>query len=48
MTAKTSIAPILNPRDFMFEVLIAGTQLVPDVLKADREAIGTPDVYDDA
>ena len=47
-TAPTSIAPIRNPRDFMFDVLIESTRLVPEILQADRDAIGTRDVYDDA
>ena len=39
--------PIRNPRDFVFETVIAGTQLVPPILKSDLEAIGSRDVYDD-
>lgn len=46
--APTPIAPILNPRDFIFDKIIEGTQLVPPILKSDLEAIGTRDVYDDA
>lgn len=42
------LAPIRNPRDFIFERLLEGTQLVPPILKADLDAIGTRDVYDDA
>lgn len=42
------IAPIRNPRDFIFDTIIEGTQLVPAILKADLEAIGPRDVYDDA
>jgi hypothetical protein len=42
------IEPIRNPRDFTFEALLQGTQLVPIVLEADRVAIGSRDVYDDA
>src|SRR5688572_12128968 len=42
------IAPIRDPRDFAFTVLLQGTQLVPPILKADLEAIGSRDVYDDA
>jgi hypothetical protein len=40
--------PITNPRDFVFDVIIEGTQLVPPILKSDLEAIGTREVYDDA
>ena len=42
------LAPIRNARDFIFERLLEGTQLVPAILKADLDAIGTRDVYDDA
>lgn len=34
-------------RDFVFETLLTGVQLVPDVLEADRKAIGSRDQYDD-
>ena len=47
-TAPMSIAPIRNPRDFIFDALIEGTQLVPEILKADLEAIGTRALYDSA
>ena len=40
--------PIANPRDYMCDVLIEGTQLVPPILESDLAAIGTRDVYDDA
>ncbi|HEY6361956.1 MAG TPA: hypothetical protein VIX63_12665 [Vicinamibacterales bacterium] len=46
--APKSIAPVRNPRDFMFVKILEGTQLVPAILKADLEAIGSGDVYDDA
>jgi hypothetical protein len=46
--APKPIAPIVQPRDFMFATIIEGTQLVPPILKADLEAIGTRDFYDDA
>jgi hypothetical protein len=42
------LAPIRNARDFIFERLLEGTQRVPPILKADLDAIGTRDVYDDA
>lgn len=48
VTAPAPIAPIRNPRDFIFDTIIEGTQLVPAILKTDLEAIGTRDVYDDA
>jgi hypothetical protein len=43
-----AIAPIHNPREFMFNALLQDTQLVPALLDADRKAIGDRDVYDDA
>jgi hypothetical protein len=46
--APKPIAPIRNPRDFIFDTLLQGTQLVPALLQSDREAIGNRDVYDDA
>lgn len=46
--APTPVAPIRNPRDFVFETVLAGTQLVPPILKSDLDAIGTRDVYDEA
>jgi hypothetical protein len=42
------IVPIRNPRDFIFERLLEGTQQVPPILKSDLDAIGTRDVYDSA
>ena len=42
------IQPIRNPLDFTFEALLQGTQLVPTILEADRVAIGSKDVYDNA
>jgi hypothetical protein len=46
--APKPIPPVTNPRDFIFERIIEGTQLVPPILKSDLAAIGTRDVYDDA
>ena len=43
-----AIAPITNPRDAAFEVLLASHQLVPRLLQADREAAGGKQIYDDA
>jgi hypothetical protein len=48
VAAPAAIAPIRNPRDFIFDALIEGTRLVPQILKADLDAIGTRDVYDAA
>jgi hypothetical protein len=42
------IAPIRNPREFVFDTVLAGTQLVPPILEADLAAIGNRDEYDDA
>jgi hypothetical protein len=46
--APKPIAAILKPRDAMFDTIVEGTQLVGPILKADLEAIGSRDVYDDA
>ena len=46
--APQAISPVRAPLDFTFDALIEGTKLVPVVLNADRRAIGTRDVYDDA
>ena len=48
---RLTIAPpplraIPNMRDFMFEVALAGFQQVPQILAADRAAIGANDSYD--
>jgi hypothetical protein len=37
-----------TPRDFIFETLIVSASLVDPILAADREAIGTGEVYDGA
>jgi hypothetical protein len=42
------IAPIRNPREFVFDTVLEDAQLVPALLKSDLDAIGTRDVYDDA
>jgi hypothetical protein len=44
----TALPPIRAPREFVFERLLEDTRLAPDILKADLEAIGAGDVYDDA
>jgi hypothetical protein len=46
--APGAIAPIRDPRAFVFDRLLEDTQLVPALLQADREAIGNRDTYDDA
>jgi hypothetical protein len=45
--APASMPPIRNPRDFSFDVVLAGTQLVAPILKSDLDAIGMRDEYDD-
>jgi hypothetical protein len=45
--APTPMAPIRNPRDFIFDIVVAGTQLVAPILKSDLDALGTRDEYDD-
>jgi hypothetical protein len=46
--ALKPIPAVSNPRDFVFRVVLAGTQLVPPILKSDLEAIGSREEYDDA
>src|SRR4051812_37021526 len=46
--APKPIAAIRDPRAFVFDALLQDTQLAPVVLKADLDAIGERDVYDDA
>ena len=46
--APKPVPPIRNPRDYIFDVVLQGTQLVPPILKADLDAIGGRDEYDDA
>ena len=38
---------VTGTRAFIFEVALSGFQLVPQILEADRNAIGTNDTYDD-
>lgn len=40
------IVPIKDPRDFTFDALLASFRLAEPVLQADREAIGTRELYD--
>ena len=46
--APKPIPAITNPREFVFDRVLEDTQLVPALLKADLDAIGNRDVYDDA
>jgi hypothetical protein len=41
------IAPIKNPRDYIFDVVVQGTQLVAPILKSDLDASNGRDEYDD-
>ncbi len=43
----TAIVPVTNARDAAFATLIASAALTTTVLEADRQAIGTGDLYDD-
>lgn len=46
--APRPVAPISSPRDFAFDTLLASNRLVPPILKADLDAIGTRNEYDAA
>ena len=46
--APKPMAAISNPRDFGFATLLASNRLVPAILKADLDAIGTRNEYDSA
>ena len=46
--APKAIAPVRDPRGFLFSALLQDTQLVPALLKSDRDAAGDRDVYDEA
>ena len=46
--APKPIAPIKDPRGFIFTALLQDYQLAQTVLKADRDASGNRDVYDEA
>jgi hypothetical protein len=41
------LPPVRNPRDFIFDRLLEGTQLVPTILKHDLQAIGRREIYDE-
>ena len=46
--APVAIAPVKNPRDFIFDAVLEDTRLSPVILKADADAIGNGELYDDA
>ena len=41
------LKPILNPRDFMFETLLASNRAAANVLEADKKAAEGREFYDD-
>ena len=45
--APVAIKPVTDPRDFMFDVLLASNREAADVLEADREAASGRESYDD-
>lgn len=46
--APPALKPVSNPRDFMFEVLLASNRAVPNVLESDKAAVEGREFYDDA
>jgi hypothetical protein len=46
--APPPIKPVTNPRDFMFDVLLASNRAVPNVLESDKAAVEGREFYDDA
>jgi hypothetical protein len=46
--APVPIAPITNPRDFMFATLLASNRAVANVLESDKAAAAGRELYDDA
>lgn len=46
--APTPITPVSNPRDFMFDTLLASNRLAPNVLESDQKAAEGREFYDDA
>lgn len=46
--APKAIAPVRDPREFLFAALLEDSTLVAALLKSDLDAIGNRDVYDDA
>jgi hypothetical protein len=45
--SPSPIAPVANPRMFIFDRILEDTRLVPAILEADADAIGARDLYDD-
>ena len=45
--APAAPTPVRNPRDFAFDALLSGYQLVDQILKADTAAVAGKEVYDD-
>ena len=45
--APVAIKPVTNPRDFMFEALLASNREAAEVLESDREAASGRETYDD-
>jgi hypothetical protein len=41
------VTPILNMRDFIFDTAMKSFQRVPEILRADKEAVAGRDAYDD-
>jgi hypothetical protein len=46
--APPSLKPVSNPRDFIFDVLLASNRAVPNVLQSDKTAVEGREFYDDA
>jgi hypothetical protein len=46
--APPPVAPVVNPRNFMFDVLLASNRDAPNVLDSDRKAVEGRQFYDDA
>jgi hypothetical protein len=46
--APPPVAPVMNPRNFMFDVLLASNRDAPNVLDSDRKAVEGRQFYDDA
>jgi hypothetical protein len=46
--APVPIKPVSNPRDFMFDTLLASNRLAPNVLESDKKAAAGREFYDDA
>ena len=45
--APVPIKPVTNPRDFMFETLLASNRAAPNVLESDQQAAAGREFYDD-